>query len=161
MDDERFRIMRSARATVDRLNGMPTSEPRDPGLSDALEQWARNMPKPEPKPKRESKLDTMPINWDAVINQRVTDMKGFVMEVLAAALRESFEIERGAYADALKKRDAKIAQLETELAKQAAQTARLEVRVIQNEIADHERNRSVDDGNKTIDLPAWPRKNVN
>jgi hypothetical protein len=66
------------------------------------------------------------------------------------ALRETFTIERGAYADALKEPDRQIAKLECELAKQAAQVAKLEMRLIQSEI---ERDRS-----KVLDLPALPKR---
>jgi hypothetical protein len=150
MDDkQRHRIMREARETVDRLNAMAPTEPRDPAAPDVIKEWKRHMPKPEPK-RRERGLDTAPVGSSSVIDQRVASMKDFVMTVLGEALCATFDIERGAYIDALKERDSKIARLEVELAKLAVQTSKLEVRVIQNEI-EHDRS-------KVLDLPALPKE---
>jgi hypothetical protein len=108
------------------------------------------MPKPEPPP-RQRDLDTAPVDWDAVINQRVANMKDFVMVVLGEALCETLKIERGAYADALRERDNKIVKLEAEIAKQAVHIAKLEVRVIKNEI-DNDRDKEI------IELPPLPKQ---
>jgi hypothetical protein len=151
MDDaERNRILQEAHATLDRLRFTQPVEPHDQTAPDPLDTWKRSRPQPEPKP-RQRKLDTAPVDWSAVIDQRVGRMKTFVMDVIGEALRESFNIERAAYADALKERDRQIAKLECELAKQAAQVAKLEVRLIQSEIAH-------DDRSKVIDLPALPKR---
>jgi hypothetical protein len=146
---DRHQIMHDAHATLDRLNAAQPREPRDPAAPDVLKEWKRYMPKPEPK-KHERGLDTAPVDWSSIIDERVGNMKEFVMDVLGQALCESFNIERSAYQDALKERDNKIVKLEAELAKLAVQTSKLEVRVIQNEI---ERDR-----NKVLDLPALPKE---
>jgi hypothetical protein len=150
MDDaERNRIIREAHATLDRLNSAQPTEARDPAAPDVLKEWKRHMPKPEPK-KRERGLDTAPVDWSSIIDQRVADLKEFTMTVLAEAFKATIEIERGAYIDALRERDNKIIKLESELAKLAVQTSKLEVRVIQNEI-EHDRSR-------VLDLPALPKE---
>jgi uncharacterized coiled-coil protein SlyX len=141
---ERDRIMQQAHATLDRLRDLQPSEPRD--TPDVLKEWQRNKPQAESAPRKRG-LDTAPVDWDAIINTRIATMKDFVMEVIGQALRESFEIERAAYRNALNSRDQKINQLETELAKQAATIARLEARVIKNEI-DGDRDRR----NKLVDV---------
>jgi hypothetical protein len=137
---ERDRIMRTAHAALDRLRDLQPSEPPDPAASDRLEQWRRGIPKPEPAPRKRG-LDTAPVDWDARIAAAVSREHELLMDVLAQAFRETFRVERDAISAALSARDAKIALLETELAKQAAQTARLEVRVISNEI-ERDRDRS-------------------
>jgi hypothetical protein len=149
MDEtERRKILDEAYSTLDRLNTVRPSEPRSATAPDVLEEWKRNMPRPEPKP-RERGLDTSPVDWNVIINQRVASMKDFVITVLGEALKETFEIERGAYQDALSKRDQRIGQLECELLRVRADLERLNLRVIKNEVDGHD---------KVIDLPALPKR---
>jgi hypothetical protein len=152
MDEtERRKILDEAYSTLDRLNAAPPSEPRDPVALDVLKEWRRNMPRPEPKP-RERTLDTAPVDWSSVIDQRIARMKDFVMEVIGGALCESFNIERNAYADAVKERDRKIAHLEVELLRAQAELEKLKVRVIQGEV---DRDR---ENGKVLDLPLVKRQ---
>jgi hypothetical protein len=160
-ETERMRILAEARAALERTAHINAAEGSEYVVDeDRLEAWRRGRPQHEPKSKREH-LDTARTDWSSIVDQRIAAMRDFLVTVVGEALRESFSLERGAYSDALKQRDTAISTLECALAKQAALIAKIELRVIENEIADHERKRSVDDGNRTIDLPAWPRKNVN
>jgi hypothetical protein len=146
-DEQRSRILQEARDNVDRLASV---RPRERIITnvineDKLAAWKRTMPKPEPKP-RQRGLDTAPVDWSSIIDERIGNMKEFVMDVLGQALCESFNIERGAYADALKERDRKIGQLELDLLRAQAELARLNTRVIQGEV---DRDRE----SKVIDVP--------
>ena len=156
MTDQAWRSIREeAQQTLDRLADFKpataTSEPSS-GRSEPGS-WRRHVATEEPK-RRERGLDTAPIDWSTEIEHRVASMKTFVMDVIAQALTASFEIERSAVVDELRKRDAAISKLECEIARQGATIARLEARIIQGEV-DHDRS-------KVLDLPAWPqRKSVN
>jgi hypothetical protein len=77
------------------------------------------------------------------------------MNIIGEALRESFAIERAAYADALKERDRKIAHFEVELLRARAEIEKLKLRIVQGEV---DRDRE----DKVIDLPQLPlRKGLN
>ena len=154
MTDEQRRLIREARETCERV-GRLTSRDKTNHDSNRTEpgSWRRHVATEEPK-RRERGLDTAPIDWSTEIEHRVASMKTFVMDVIAQALTASFEIERSAVVDELRKRDAAISKLECEIARQGATIARLEARIIQGEV-DHDRS-------KVLDLPAWPqRKSVN
>jgi hypothetical protein len=147
-DDDRCAID-EARATIARLERLT---PRDETIrsevhtaGDRMEpgSWRRNVTAQEPK-RRELELDTLPIDWSAVIDARLADLKSFTLDVLAEAFKATLEIERAAVAAALSKRDAAIGKLEREIAEQAATVARLEVRLLEA------------DRNRVLDLPHLP-----
>jgi hypothetical protein len=151
-ETERRRILDEARQTVERTASINAAEwsPRDPSAPDVLEQWRSNMPKAEP-PQRQRGLDTAPIDWSSVIDQRLGNMKHCVLEVVGQALHESFDIERSAYAAALEKRDAKINKMECELVRAQAEIAKLNLRVVEMSI-EHDRERE-----RVLDLPPLPK----
>jgi hypothetical protein len=150
---ERYRILQQARDAVERTAHINPSEWSALAAPDVLKDWKSNMPKAEP-PKRVRGLDTAPVDWDAIINARITNMKDFVMTVIGEALRESFEIERAAYADAVQQRDRKIADLELTLLHTQAEVAKLNASVVELKL---ERDR---EQGKVLDLPPLPKRQV-
>jgi hypothetical protein len=147
---ERLRILTEARDACERTAHLNAAEwsPRAAAAPDVLKEWKNNMPKAEP-PKRARGLDTAPVDWDAIINTRIASLQDFVMTVIGEALRESFEIERGAYQEALRKRDKKIADLELTLLRTQAEFEKLRLRVIEHEHGEQ---------GKVLDLPALPKR---
>jgi hypothetical protein len=120
---------------------MQQPQPRVDQAEDAIAAWRRSVQRQEAefaeqRAARKAAADAKHnVDWDAIINERVNNMKSFVLDVLGEALKQSFELERNAYIDALKSRDTKINQLEAEIAKQAVTISKLEVKIIELGIA--------------------------
>ncbi len=139
--DKKRRILAEARAAIERTAHINAAE-----WSPHAAAVERNTPAPEPK-KQERGLDTAPIDWSSIIDQRIDNVKDLLVEVIGEALSQTFERQRDAYEAALHQRDSKIASLEIELAKLTVQISKLEVRVIEAEMRDRERG-------KVLDLPS-------
>jgi hypothetical protein len=115
-DNAKRRILEQARDAVERTAHINPAEWSPRATPDVLKEWQRNKPQPEPK-RRERGLDTAPIDWSHVIDQRVGAMKTFVLDVLAQALSACVDGERKAIKEALDARDTKINQaIETRIA---------------------------------------------
>jgi hypothetical protein len=113
-DAERDRIMRTAHETLERLRDLPPVQACDPAAHATPEQWRRSMPpQPEP-PKRERKLDTADVDWDARIAAAISREHELLMDIIAQAFRKTFKVERDAIAAALAARDKRIIELENE-----------------------------------------------
>jgi hypothetical protein len=148
---ERYRIVQQARDAVERTAHINPAEWSPRAAPDVLKEWKSNMPKAEP-PKRARGLDTAPVDWSSIIDERVFNMKEFVMTVLGEALRETFNVERNAYAAALQERDKTIADLELKLLRTQAEVAKLNASVIELKL-EHDREQG-----KVLDLPALPKR---
>jgi len=100
------------------------------------------LPEPEPPP-RERGLDTSPVNWSSVIDQRIADARGYLLEVITETVAELAERQRDAIDDAMRPLRAELCELKISNAELRVANAAL-----------REQLSAGDDS--TIDLPALP-----
>jgi hypothetical protein len=152
-DEQRYRILQEARATVDRLNGM---RPRDPAATieeDPIAKWRRGVEQQEAefaatRAKRKAEADAerdATVAWQDWVAQKIRDAVKGIGTGLGEILRDKL-IQ---ISDELDKRDTRIQQLECDLLRTKADFEQLRLRVIKNEIDEHD---------KVIDLPPLPKR---
>jgi len=115
-DEERERILGEARATLDRLSDMEPA-PLDPFKGP---DWTQREP-PAPQPvRREHKLDTAPIDWDARIAAAVAQERKYLLDVLGGVLTELMQREhanaKGDLADEVRSLRLELTELATTVA---------------------------------------------
>jgi hypothetical protein len=96
------------------------------------------LPELEPEPHRRG-LDTMPVDWSAVIDQCVSNTREYLLEVIAETVAELADRQREAIDDAMR-------PLKTELAELRSINAEQRVTIAEMRLTN----------TSTIDLPALP-----
>jgi hypothetical protein len=164
MDEAAQRIIDEARATLDRLNAMPPSEPRTRVVEreeDPLARYKREAEEQEArfaaaraqrKAEEAAERDgAARREWQRWIGEQLHEAMKATGIAIAEVVRERFdEVD-----DALAKRDQKIERLEVELLKAQAEIAKLNARVVQGEV-DRDRERR-----SSLDLSALPSRQIN
>jgi hypothetical protein len=152
-DEERHRIMREARETLDRLATMVSSQPRDPPQPNRLDQWRAGVERQEAefnraRAERQRKADAKAAaeatrEWQDYVGREIRTAVRQIGTGLGEILRDALE----GVGTALGQRDDRIAKLECELARAQAEHLKLAERVITMSI-EHDRERG-----RIVDLP--------